>query len=293
MFRIYFWGLALLSTVSAKEPLRVVTTTSDLAALVRTVGGNRVQVDALVKGTQDPHHIEVLPSYMMKLRQADLFFTIGMDLDLWALPLRDGSRNANLVMIDCSSAIQRLEIPTSDVNAGMGDIHIYGNPHYWLDPENGKVLLQTISTQLTSLSPADGPFFEANRQAYTARLTEKIKEWQTLLAPFQGQSLIFYHNSWPYFLKRFGLQAANFIEPKPGISPSPAHTQQLIRQIHDHSIKAIAMEPFFDSRVPKMISAQTGAKVLLLPSSVGGVKEAVDYIALFDYIVTTLSAGLK
>jgi zinc/manganese transport system substrate-binding protein len=293
MYRIWLFCLALTGISLANEPLRVVTSTSDLAALVRAVGGERVRVDALAQGTQDPHQIEVLPSYMMKLRQADLFFIIGMDLDLWAPSLRDGSRNAKLVMTDCSSSIQRLEVPTSEVNPGMGDIHLYGNPHYWLDPENGKVLLQTIATHLTSLSPADGPFFEANRQAYAARLTQKIKEWQTALSPYQGQSLIFYHDSWPYFLHRFGLKAANFIEPKPGISPSPTHTQELIRQIQNQKIKAIALEPFYDARVPRMIGAQTGARVLVLPSSVGGVKEAVDYIALFDYIVNTISAGLK
>lgn len=293
MSRIWLFGLLLLSTAFGKESLRVVTTTSDLASLVLAVGGDRVRVDALVKGTQDPHQIEVLPSYMLKLRQADLFFIIGMDLDLWALPLRDGSRNARIRMVDCSTSIQRLEVPTSAVNASMGDIHIYGNPHYWLDPENGKPLLQIITDQLTALSPADGGFFEANRQAYTTRLTEKIKEWQNLLAPYRGQAIVFYHNSWPYFLKRFGLQAANFIEPKPGISPSPSHTQQLIRQISDQRLKVIAMEPFFDDRVPRMISSQTGAKLILLPTSVGGAKETVDYIALFDYIVANLSMALK
>ncbi|MDZ7289508.1 MAG: metal ABC transporter substrate-binding protein [candidate division KSB1 bacterium] len=277
----------------ARDKIRVVTTLPDLAALAKVVGGDKVEVEALVKGTQDPHNIEVLPSYMVKLRNADLFVIIGMDLEMWAYPLRDGSRNAKLVMVDCSLNIERLEVPTYKVDPSYGDIHIYGNPHYWLDPENGKVIMASILDGLAKVSPQDYDYFVQNMQAYSSRLDEKIKEWQEKMAPYRGSMVIFYHNSWPYFARRFGLNVVNFVEPKPGVEPSPSHTAALIRQVKEKGIKVIGKEPFFDERVPKLISRETGAKVIVLPPSVGGVEGVNDYIGLFDYNINALSEALK
>lgn len=279
---------ALSNPLQSKDKIKVITTLTDLASLTQAVGGDRVHVEALVKGTQDPHQIEVLPSYMVKLRNADLFVIIGMDLEMWAYPLRDGSRNAKLLLVDCSKNIERLEVPTYKVDPSFGDIHLYGNPHYWLDPENGKVIMQAIFEGLVKVSPEDYAYFENNMKAYSQKLDEKIKEWQTRAETLKGKQAIFFHNSWPYFNRRFGIEAANFIEPKPGIPPSPSHTARLIQQVKDQGIKVIAKEPFFDDRVPKMISRQTGAKLVVLPTSVGGVPEVKDYIGLFDYIVEAL-----
>jgi zinc/manganese transport system substrate-binding protein len=278
--------------VIGAEKIAVVTTMPDLASLVQSVGGDRVQAACLVRGDQDPHHLEVLPSYMMKLRRAELFFIIGMDLEPWAMPLRDGSRNNRLQTIDCSKSIQRLEIPTSNVNPSHGDIHIYGNPHYWLDPENGKEIAKTIGDALTQVSPQDKEMFTANLLLFQKQLDEKIKSWQALMAPHHGKRIIFYHNSWPYLVKRFDLVAANFIEPQPGVAPSAGHIQALIRQIREQKINLIVMEPFYDKKIPLMLSRETGVKIVILPSSVGGVKEANDYIGLFDYIFITLHQAL-
>ncbi len=274
--------------LQSKDKIKVITTLTDLASLTAAVGGDRVEVEALVKGTQDPHQIEVLPSYMVKLRNADLFVIIGMDLEMWAYPLRDGSRNAKLLLVDCSTNIERLEVPTYKVDPSHGDIHLYGNPHYWLDPENGKRIMQTIFEALVKVSPEDYSYFENNLKTYTQKLDEKMVEWQTKAESLRGKQVIFFHNSWPYFNRRFGLVAANFIEPKPGVTPSPSHTARLIQQVKDQKIKVIAKEPFFDDRVPKMISRETGAKLVVLPTSVGGVPEVKDYIGLFYYIINTL-----
>lgn len=285
---VSFVLIAISHPLQAKDKIKVITTLTDLASLTQAVGGDRVEVEALVKGTQDPHQIEVLPSYMVKLRNADLFVIIGMDLEMWAYPLRDGSRNAKLLLVDCSQNIERLEVPTYKVDPSHGDIHLYGNPHYWLDPENGKRILQTIFEALVKVSPEDYAYFETNLNAYRQKLEEKMAEWQTKAEMLRGKQVIFFHNSWPYFNRRFGVVAANFIEPKPGVTPSPSHTARLIQQVKDQDIKVIAKEPFFDDRVPKMISRQTGAKLVVLPTSVGGVPEVKDYIGLFDYIVETL-----
>lgn len=279
---------ALSNPLQSRDKIKVITTLTDLASLTQAVGGDRVDVEALVKGTQDPHQIELLPSYMVKLRNADLFVIIGMDLEMWAYPLRDGSRNAKLLLVDCSTNIERLEVPTYKVDPSHGDIHLYGNPHYWLDPENGKVIMQAIFEGLVKVSPENYAYFENNMTAYSQKLDEKIKEWQTRAETLKGKQVIFFHNSWPYFNRRFGIEAANFIEPKPGIPPSPSHTARLIQQVKEQGIKVIAKEPFFDDRVPKMISRQTGAKLVVLPTSVGGVPEVKDYIGLFDYIVEAL-----
>ena len=252
------------------------------------LGGDKVEVQALAKGTQDPHQIEVLPSYMMKLRKADLFILVGMDLDMWAYQLRDGSRNSKLIVIDCSEEINRMEVPTRNVNPSQGHIHIYGNPHYWLDPENGKQIMKAILNGLEKVAPEYYGYFLENMNNYSNKLDEKMMEWQQKIEPIKGKKIIFYHNSWPYFVQRFGFESANFIEPKPGIPPSPSHTATLLKQVKNESIKVIALEPYFDDRVPKMIARQTGANVVVLPQSVGGVKEVNTYIQLFEYNINKL-----
>lgn len=237
-------GLFQLAPALAKENIAVVTTLPDLAAIAKEIGQEKVTVEMLVKPGQDPHHIEVLPSYMMKLRKADIFLIIGMDLDMWAYALRDGSRNGKLLFVDCSQEINRLEIPTGEVNPSHGDIHLYGNPHYWLDPENGRFIARSVQKSLTQISPENETYFAKNLQEFERKLDQKIAVWKSVLEPFKNQKLIFYHNSWPYFLRRFGLSAAAFIEPKPGIPPSPAHIAFLLKLIQEQNIKVIAMEPF-------------------------------------------------
>ena len=274
--------------VFAKDVVHVVASTPDLAALAQAVGGDLVKVESLIKGTQDPHNIEVLPSYMVKLRNADVFLIIGMDLDQWAFPLRDGSRNARLLTVDCSKTINRLHVPTSKIDASYGDIHIYGNPHYWLDPQNGRIILETILDALAQVSPENAPVFQQNVRAYSQKLEEKMKEWQAAMAPYREHRIIFYHDSWPYFQQRFGLEIVDFIEPKPGIVPSPSHTARLLEEVGQQQIKVIAMEPFYDERVPDLISRQTGAHVVVVAPSVGSVKGVDDYIQLFDYNVKSL-----
>jgi zinc/manganese transport system substrate-binding protein len=280
-------------SLSAKDMIRVITTLPDLASLATAVGGDRVQVEALVKGTQDPHSIEVLPSYMVKLRKADIFLIIGMDLDVWAYPLRDGSRNAKLLTVDCSKNIEKLEVPSYKVDPSYGDIHLYGNPHYWLDPANGKAIMATIVDALSQVSPEYHNEFEGNMQAYDRKLDEKMKEWEAEMSPYLDAPAIFYHNSWPYFVQRFGLRVVDFVEPKPGIPPSPSHITKLIQQVKEQGVKVIAMEPFYDDRVPKLISRETGAKVVTVAPSVGGNNTIQDYIGLFDFDVRVLTESLK
>jgi len=272
--------------------VKVVTTLPDLADLVHQVGGDKVQVDFIVRGNQNPHFVEVKPSYMMKLKSADLFFMIGMDLEMWASQIIDGSRNASLDVVDLSKSIEKLEVPAK-VDASQGDVHRYGNPHYWLDPRNVRPMLNQIVTALAKFSPSDEPIFRANAEAYLGKLDGKIGGWERAMKPFAGRKIITFHKSWTYFATWLGLEVAGQVEPKPGIAPSPSHTAEIIRLVRSAGIKAIVVEPFYDMSAAEQIGRTTGAHVLALPTSVGGVDGADDYIAMMDYNIATLRATLQ
>lgn len=283
--------LALLAgTVQAT--VHVVTSLPDLADLTRQIGGDRVTVDYIVRGDQNPHFIEVKPSYMMKLRSADLFLTIGMELELWAPQLVDGSRNTALRVVDLSRQIQKLEVPAS-VDASQGDVHRFGNPHYWLDPRNMRPVCGEIVDALAQVSPSDEKFFRANADAWLRTLDGKIAEWEGIMKPLAGSKLITFHKSWSYFARWLGLTVVDQVEPKPGIPPSPSHTADLITTIRTGGIKAIIVEPFYDISAPEKLARSTGASVLRLSTSVGGVPQATDYVAMMDYNVKTLAGALR
>jgi ABC-type Zn uptake system ZnuABC Zn-binding protein ZnuA len=283
--------LLLSLTVPGSGEVKIVTTLPDLADLVRQIGKERVSAEAIVRGDQNPHYIELKPSYMMKLRSAQVFFTIGMELELWAQQLVDGSRNERLNVVDLSGGITKLEVPTR-VDASEGDVHRFGNPHYWLDPRNIRIVVQRVVTALTSASPADGEYFRANADTYLRTLDGKIKEWEDLVRPFAGRQIVTFHRSWSYFTGWLGIGVADQVEPKPGVPPSPSHTSELINLVRRSGITVIVVEPFYDAGAAEQIARSTGAQLLRLPTSVGGVPEATDYIALIDHNVRTLARAL-
>ncbi len=283
-------SLTLASVAWAK--VKVVTTLPDLAALVSAVGGDRVEVTSIGKGYQDPHFVDPRPSFILKIQSADLLFKMGLGLELWLDPLVIGARNSKLKVVDCSRGVPLLEIPTS-VDRSMGDIHPFGNPHIWLDPANGKIILDSVAAALARTDPPNASFYEANRAAYGKKLDSALTIWEAKLKPYAGTKVITYHNSWPYFTERFGLVRAGYLEPKPGIPPSPSHLNELIEQMKREKIKFILMEPYFSDKDPNLVARQTGAKVLALASSVGAFKGTDDYIAMFDYDVNLLAEALK
>lgn len=284
--------LLVLMAPPARSALRIVTTIPDLADLARQVGGSRVSVDAIVRGDQNPHFIDVKPSYMMKLRSADVLFMIGMDLELWAQQIIDGSRNASLAVVDLSREIAKLEVPAR-ADASQGDVHRYGNPHYWLDPRNVRIIVSQIADALSRQSPEDEPLFRANAEAYLKKLDGHITAWEATMKPLAGAPLVTFHNSWTYFAAWLHLSVEGQVEPKPGVAPSPSHTAELIKRAREGGIKVIVVEPFYDTSAPDQIARSTGSRVLRLATSVGGVPEARDYISLMDYNVNTLAAALR
>jgi len=291
-------ALALAGPALAAVP-KVVTTTEDLAALAREVGGDKVSVDALAKGYQDPHFVEAKPSFILKLHDADLLVVIGRELEIgWLPPLLNQSRNAKIQpgapgYLDASIGVHILEIPTGQITRAMGDVHPEGNPHYWLDPDNGRIIAKSIAAALARLSPGDQAYFDQRYADFDRRLSEAQQRWVAALAPYKATKIVTYHRSWPNFTDRFGLDVIGYVEPKPGIPPSPSHTLELIAEMKRQQVKLILVEPYFDLKTPEAIAREVGGKVLVMAPSTGGVKEASDYIKLFDYDVNLVTTTLK
>ena len=293
-----YLALAAASPALAAPP-KVITTTEDLAALAREVGGDKITVESLAKGYQDPHFVEPKPSFIIKLHNADLLIVIGRELEIgWLPPLLTQSRNAKIQpgspgYLDASAGVRILEIPTGQITRAMGDVHPSGNPHYWLDPDNGRLIAKSIAAALARIAPADRAYFEQRYADFDRRLAEAQKRWMAAMAPYKGTEVVTYHRSWPNFTERFGLEVIGYVEPKPGIPPSPSHTIDLIEDMKKQGAKLIVVEPYFDLKTPDSIARGVGGKVLVLSPSVGGVKEAPDYIALFDYNINLLTSTFK
>ena len=292
--------LALLAASPAlASPPKVVTTTEDLASLVREVGGDKITVDSMARGYQDPHFVEPKPSFIIKLHNADLLIVIGRELEIgWLPPLLTQSRNAKIQpgspgYLDASAGVRILEMPTGQITRAMGDVHPSGNPHYWLDPDNGRIIAKSIAAALSRIAPADRAYFEQRYADFDRRLADAQKRWATAMAPYQGTKVVTYHRSWPNFTERFGLDVIGYVEPKPGIPPSPSHTIELIAEMKRQQVKVILVEPYFDLKTPESIARGVGGKVLVLTPSAGGVKEAPTYIALFDYNINLLTSTFK
>ena len=284
---------------TAAGKLSVITTTEDLASLAREVGGDRIGVEALARGYQDPHFVEPKPSFIPKLNKADLLIAVGRELEIgWLPPLITQSRNAKLqtggvAYLDASLNVRILDVPAGLITRAMGDVHPQGNPHYWLDPGNGRRIAQTIQKKLSEMSPGDAAYFAGRYADFDRRLAEVEKRWDSQMAPYKGLKIVTYHRSWPNFAERFGLDVVGYIEPRPGIPPSPGHTLDLIREIRRLGVKVMFVEPYFDLKTPNAVSRDTGARVLVMAPSVGAEKEITDYIKLFDYDINLVITAIK
>lgn len=281
--------ITLILALNCFAEIKVVTTTTVIADIVKNVGGDKVSVDYLCRGDQDPHFLEVLPSYMLKLRNADLVIKIGLDLEKWLPQLIDGSRNDKLKLIDLSTDIEKKEVPTTKVDASQGDVHPYGNPHYWLDPENAKIMADEIYDALVGESIQDEDYFKKNLEKFKSSIDSKLREWSAKLSSIKQKNIITFHKSWIYFTYRFGLQVVGNVEPKPGIPPTPSHDAELIQLIKSGNIKIILMENYYSDNAPNHIAEITDVKVIKVPNAVYGIKGIDSYISMMDYIINQIS----
>lgn len=291
--------LALAAPAAAQRQLRVVTSTTDLADLASEVCGNRCQVVHISEGYQDPHFVEAKPSFILQLRDADVFAFVGLDLEAGWMPLLvQGARNPRINpggtgYLDVSRAIQVLDRARGNVDRSQGDVHPGGNPHYWLDPENGRRIARLFRDRFSQLAPADAQTFARNYTAWEARLNTAERAWAPQLAQIRGKPVVAWHTSWRYLAQYTGMNIVGFMEPRPGVPPSPSHLAGLIATIRRTGARIIIMEPFYDRRTADLVAQRSGARVLVLPPSVGGVRTITDYIQLMQYDVAQIAAGVR
>lgn len=283
----------------AQAKLSIVATTPDLASIAQEVGGSGVSLTTLARPTEDPHFVDARPSYIVKLRSADALLHGGADLEAgWLAPLIQGSRNARLAAgapgdIRASDGIQMLEVPTS-LDRSQGDIHAKGNPHFLVDPQNAVILARHLADAFSQLDPKGADTYRANADRFVSEVESKLKDWEAALAPFKGQAVVSYHNSWPYFAKRYGLDIHLFLEPKPGIPPSPAHLADVITQMKTQNARAILLQSYQSRRTADTVAESTAAVVVVVTQYPGGVDGAGDtYVEMMDFLVHSVAAALK
>jgi zinc/manganese transport system substrate-binding protein len=278
----------------AEAKLRVVTTVETFADLARTIGGDRVEVTSLSKGYTDPHFVEPKPSLVLTLNRADLLIHVGLELEIgWLPPLVLGARNPKIQLgmpgnLDASTNIPVLDVPVTRVDRSMGDIHPMGNPHYFVAPDMALVVAREIAARLKELDPSGASTYDANLRAFEKKLAEKRVEWDKEAAKLRGLKVVTYHKSWSYVSKWLGLEEIGYIEPKPGIPPSPSHIAALIGLMRAQGCKLILVEAFYPRNTAELVAEKAGAHVAVLPANVGGTPQAKDYFSLVDELIHTL-----
>jgi zinc/manganese transport system substrate-binding protein len=283
---------------AAQTKLNVVATLPDFGSLAREIGGDKVNVTVLAKATEDPHFVDARPSFVVALRNADVLIDGGAELELgWLPPLLQNARNPKIDVgkpgrIQASEGVRLMNVP-ANVTRAAGDVHALGNPHFTVDPIIAKAIAQHIAQSFSALDPTNAAFYQANYKKLEASINAKLQEWGAAMVPFQGQHVVAYHDSWPYFAHRFGLNIDIFLEPKPGIPPSPSHLTEVIAQMKAQHIKAIIVEPFHDRRIAEKVASSTGAKVVEFSQFPGGLPGTDSYVKLIDTLVSRLAEALK
>jgi zinc/manganese transport system substrate-binding protein len=293
-------GIGVLTPVHhAAAQLKVVTSTTDLYDIARAVGGDKVKAVHIGEGYQDPHFIEAKPSFILQLRDADVFAFVGLDLEIGWMPLLlEGARNQKIMLggpgyVDVSKAIPVLDVPSGNVDRSMGDVHPLGNPHYWLDPENARRIARLFKNRFSELDHKNEDAYERNEKAFEARVSDAERTWASDLSAIKGKPVVAWHTSWRYFAEYNGMNIVAFMEPKPGVPPSPSHLVEVINAMKRTGAKVIVMEPFYDRKIADLVARQTNAKVLILPPSVGGVPGVTDYVQLMKYDMDQLASTLR
>jgi zinc/manganese transport system substrate-binding protein len=284
--------------VSLHAKLNVVATLPDFGSLAREIGGDKIDIVVLAKPTEDPHFVDARPSFVVSLRNADVLIDGGAELELgWLPPLLQNARNPKIEVgkpgrAQASQGIRLMNVP-ANVTRAAGDVHALGNPHFCVDPIIAKAIAQHIAQSFATLDSANAAFYNDNYKKFEATINQKLQYWGAMMQPFQGQHVVAYHDSWPYFAHRFGINIDVFLEPKPGIPPSPSHLTDVIGQMKSLNIKAIIVEPYHDRRIAEKVARSTNAKVVEFSQFPGGIPGADSYVSLIDKLVSRLADALK
>src|SRR6195256_2763791 len=285
-------------TLSAHAKLKVVATLPDLGSLAREVGGDKVDVSVLAKPTEDSHFVDARPSFVVQLRDADVLIDGGAELEIgWLPPLLQNARNPKIEVgkpgrVQASQGVRLMNVP-AEVTRAAGDVHALGNPHFMTDPIIAKTVALHIAQSFAAVDPPNAGFYDANYKQFEATINAKLQEWGAAMLPFKGQSVVAYHDSWVYFAHRFGLNIDIFLEPKPGIPPSPSHLAEVIEKMKAQKIKAIIVEPFHDRKIAEKVASSTGAKVVDFAQYPGALPDTDSYVKLIDRLVARLAAAMK
>jgi zinc/manganese transport system substrate-binding protein len=283
---------------AAHGKLNVVATLPDFGSLAREIGGDKIDLVVLAKATEDPHFVDARPSFVVSLRNADVLIDGGAELEIgWLPPLLQNARNPKIEVgkpgrIQASQGIRLMNVPTN-VTRAAGDVHALGNPHFTVDPIIAKAIAQHIAQSFSAVDSANAAFYNANSKKFEATINAKLQGWGAIMQPFQGQHVVAYHDSWPYFAHRFGLNIDVFLEPKPGIPPSPSHLTDVIGQMKSLQIKAIIVEPYHDRRIAEKVARSTNAKVIDFSQFPGGIPVTDSYVSLIDQLIKRLAEALK
>jgi zinc/manganese transport system substrate-binding protein len=292
---------SVLLTGPASAQLKVVTSTSDLADIASAVGGAHVRVRHVSEGYQDPHFAEAKPSFVLQLRNADIFAFVGLDLEVGWMPLLiQGARNPRVSPggtghVDVSQAIAVLDRASGRVDRSQGEVHALGNPHYWLDPQNGRRIAQLFRRKFSELDARNASAYAANAESFESRLTAAERAWASQRALIKDKPVVAYHTSWKYLAEYSRMNIVGFMEPKPGVPPSPSHLAGLILQMKRTGAKVIIMEPWYNRRDADFVASKTGATVLMLPPSVGGLgrDKPSDYVDLLRHNIGVIANAVK
>src|SRR5437588_11004678 len=295
LLTLYF-SITLATLAQAK--LNVVATLPDFGSIAKEIGRDKVDVTVMAKPTEDPHFVDARPSFVVQLRTADVLIDGGAELELgWLPPLLQNARNPKIEVgkpgrVQASQGIRLMNVP-ANVTRAAGDVHALGNPHFMVDPIIAKTVAQHIAQSYSTLDATNAAVYDANYKKFEATINAKLQEWGAALLPFKGQNVVAYHDSWPYFAHRFGLNIDIFLEPKPGIPPSPSHLVEVIAQLKAKNVKAIIVEPYHDRKIAEKAASATGAKVVDFSQFPGGISGTETYVKLIDALVARLSAAMK
>ncbi len=290
--------LSFLCAISAQAKLKVVATLPDFGSLAHEVGGDKIDLVVLAKPTEDPHFVDARPSFVVSLRNADVLIDGGAELEIgWLPPLLQNARNPKIEVgkpgrVQASQGIRLMNVPTN-VTRAAGDVHALGNPHFTVDPIIAKAIAQHIAQSFAAVDPPNAAFYDGNYKKFEALINAKLQGWGAIMQSYQGEHVAAYHDSWPYFAHRFGLTIDIFLEPKPGIPPSPSHLTEVIGQMKSYHVKAIIVEPYHDRRIAEKVARSTGATVVDFSQFPEGIPNSDSYVALIDQLVKRLANALK
>jgi zinc/manganese transport system substrate-binding protein len=283
----------------ASAALRVVTTTEGLAALAREVGGDRVQVDSLSRGIQDPHFVDANPMLAVKLRNADLLVDVGLDLEVgWLPPLVNQSRNGEIQpggprRFTAASAVQVLDVPTGPVSRAQGDLHPGGNPHFLVDPRRALKVAEALAAKLSTLDGGGAGQYAQRLQDFQRRIAAAQARWEQQLAPVRGRKIFTRHRTMTYFLDWSGIASAGELEPRPGVPPPPSHLADLVLVAQREGVKAITVENYYDTKSAEVVARHSPAKIVQIPGDVGGEPGASTYEKYVDTVVGRIAGALR